>query len=229
MASMLKSTDESIGRIVDKLDDLGIADDTIVIFTSDNGGNMYNEVEGRPPTNNAPLRSGKGSIYEGGVRTPAIVVWPGVAKPGAQSPGLLSSVDYYPTMLEMAGIKPREGQVLDGESIVPLLRGAGRLEREAIFCHFPHYVAATGNRPSTSVRKGDWKLIRFYGEGPERSNGYELYNLRDDIGETNNLAAKAPGRVRELDALIDRFLADTGAIVPVRNPAYNPKAGPVRR
>ena len=125
-------------------------------------------------------------------------------------------------MLDMAQIRTRSDQSFDGISIVPALARGDRLKREAIFCHFPHYVPATNNLPSTYVRKGPWKLIRLYGEGPDRSNGYELYNLVEDVGERNNLAQKLPGKVAELDKLIDGFLANTGAIVPIKNPAYAP-------
>ena len=229
MAAMLHSMDESLGRLMDKLDELKIADETIVIFTSDNGGNMYNTVEGRPPTNNFPLRGGKGNIYEGGSREPCIVVWPGVVRPGSKCAEVISSIDFYPTMLEMAGIEPRKGQIIDGESIAPLLKGTGKLAREAIFCHFPHYIPATRNLPGTSVRQGDWKLIRFYGEGPDRGPAHELYNLREDIGESKNLADKMPRKVRELDALIARHLEATGAIVPIRNPSYDPQARPLAK
>ena len=225
MASMLQSMDESLGRILDKLDELKIADDTIILFTSDNGGNMYNEVEGLPPTNNHPLRSGKGNIHEGGVREPCIVVWPGTVKPGSKSSEVISSIDYYPTMLAMAGLKPKAEQILDGESLMPVLTG-GTLQREAIFCHFPHYIPATKNLPSTSVRKGKWKLIRVYGEGEDCSPGYELYDLAEDIGESNNLAGDMPEKVRELDALITQHLKRTDAIVPIPNPRYDPDAKP---
>ncbi len=221
MASMLQSMDESIGRILDKLDELKIAEDTIIIFMSDNGGNMYNEVEGTTPTNNYPLRGGKGNIYEGGSHVPCIIVWPGVVRPGTRCDEVISSIDFYPTMLDMAGIEKKQSQSFDGISIVPALTERASLKREAIFCHFPHYIPATGNLPSTYVRKGFWKLIRFYGEGPDRSNAYELYNLADDVGERKNLAQKLPDKVAELDKLIDEFIADTGAIVPVRNPAYS--------
>ena len=224
MAGMIRSLDESLGRLLEGLDRLGIADDTVILFFSDNGGNMYNVVEGRPPTNNAPLRGGKATIYEGGTREPCVVVWPGVVKPGSRCAEVISSIDWYPTLLEMAGLAPKTGQILDGTSIVPLLKGAGRLGREAIFCHFPHYTPATGNLPATYVRKGDWKLIRLYGEGPDRANAYELYNLKDDIGETTNLAERHPEKVKELDALIERHLADIGALVPVLNPSYAPAA-----
>ena len=224
MAAMIHSLDESVGRVLDTLDERGIADETIVWFASDNGGNMYNRLEGRPPTNNHPLRNGKGSIYEGGTRTPLMVVWPRRVRGGSTCSQVVSSIDVFPTLLEMTGIRPKELPRFDGESIVPVLTGTGRMKRQAIFCHFPHEIPATGNRPSTSVRQGDWKLIRFYGEGPGRSAAHELYNLRDDLGETKNLAAEMPEKVKELDALISRHLAETGALVPVANPAYDPKA-----
>lgn len=224
MASMIQSLDESLGRVLNKLDELKIADDTIIIFMSDNGGNMYNVVEGTTPTNNSPLRGGKATIYEGGTREPCVIAWPGVVRPGTKCTEVISSVDFYPTMLEMAGLERRSDHIVDGESIVPLLKGTGRPEREAIFCHFPHYVPATKNLPSTYVRKDDWKLIRFYGEGRDRSNAYELYNLRDDLGETDNLADRMPGKVKELDALITQHLEEINAIVPVANPKYNPRA-----
>ena len=230
MAAMIHSLDQGVGRVMTELNGLKIADNTIVVFMSDNGGNMYDRVQGVPPTNNAPLRGGKGTIYEGGVREPCIVVWPGVVKPGSRSAELVSSIDFYPTLLEMAGIRPKTGQVIDGLSMVGVLKGTGRLDREAIFCHFPHYTPKAGGRfPATSVCRGDWKLIRCYGEGPNRTHGYELYNLKDDIGEHDNLAARHPEAVQALDALIARHLKDTGGIVPIPNPRYDPKARPSER
>jgi len=222
MAAMIEPLDDAVGRLLDALDDLDLAEDTIVIFTSDNGGNMYNVVEGLPPTNNAPLRNGKGSIYEGGVRVPLIVVWPGRVEAGSKSEAVVSSIDYYPTILEMLGMEPRTGQVLDGVSIVPALQQKGPLPREAIFCHFPHYIPATGNLPSTSVRRGDWKLIRFYADNDDQSDRFELYDLRNDIGERKNLAAAMPEQVGRLNALIKRNTEQTDPLVPFANPAYRP-------
>lgn len=229
MAAMIRSLDEGIGRALDAVDRLGLAEDTIVVLFSDNGGNEYDRVgpEELPPTNNAPLRSGKGSIYEGGVRVPMMVAWPGVVAPGSRSSEVVSSIDFYPTILEMLGLSAREGQVIDGESLVPVLRGEGGLRREAIFCHMPHLVRArtgTLGQPATWVRRGDWKLIRFYDTDEDFPNEYELYNLREDIGETDNLAGEMPGLVQELDALIDGFLEDTGALVPLANPDHVPGA-----
>ncbi len=226
MGGMIESLDHGIGVVLDKLEELKLTEKTIIVFFSDNGGNMYNTVDGTTPTNNAPLRSGKGNIHEGGVREPCIVVWPGVVKPGSVCSEVVCSIDWYPTLLEMAGARDLDGHLSDGVSLVPLLRGTGKLGRDAIFCHFPHYIPATGNLPSTSVRRGDWKLIRVYGEGPGRQPAFELYNLRDDIGETADLADKMPQKVKDLDALIAKHLEETKALVPFPNPKYDPDARP---
>ena len=220
MAAMLKSADESLGRVLDQLDRDGLADNTVFIFFSDNGGNVHSRIgpDQLPPTNNHPLREGKAFLCEGGTRVPCMIAWPGVVKPGSKCDEVISSVDFYPTMLEMAGLKRKPGVVIDGESIVPLLRGTGKLKREAIYCYFPH--GGPARPPGVYVRKGDWKLIRYYETGPAHPEEYELFNLREDLSETTNLAAKQPERVRELHALIDSFLSDTGAVVPKPNPAW---------
>jgi hypothetical protein len=145
-----------------------------------------------------------------------------VVEPRSRSSEVVSSIDFYPTMLEMAGIQPKAGHVIDGESIVPLLKQTRKLKREAIFCHFPH--GGPTRPPGVYVRKGEWKLIRWYETSEQFPDEHELYNLRDDIGETTNLAAKMPQRVKELDALIDEFLKDTGTLVPIPNPNYDPAA-----
>ena len=217
--AMVESLDDAVGTLVRTIDDLGIADNTIIIFFSDNGGMVHRFDGGVVVTSNAPLRSGKSSIYEGGIREPLVVVWPGTARPGSQSEEIVQSIDFYPTLLEMTGTPPRRGQEFDGISIVPALRGDS-LEREAIFTHVPQYSAATVQRPSTAVRKGDWKLIRFYADGPGQTDRYELYNLRADLGESEDLAPSSPARVAELNALIDSFLADTEAVIPKPNPRY---------
>jgi len=252
MASMLQSVDESLGRVMDKLDELGLTDNTVFIFFSDNGGNVHSNTkednkpapEGSrrwtlqqdwrrwaghlPPTNNAPLRGGKAMIYEGGSREPMLVAWPGVVEPGSRCSEVVSSVDFYPTLLEIAGLTPKPGQILDGESIVPLLKQTGKPKREAIFCHFPHGLGRL-NSPATYVRKGPWKLIRFYMPNDYFPNQYELYNLEEDLSETNNLADRMPEKVRELDRLIDGFLKETDALVPVPNPKYDPQAAALGR
>ncbi len=217
--AMVESLDDGVGALLATIDELGISDNTVVIFFSDNGGMIHRFDGGVVVTSNAPLRSGKSSIYEGGVREPMIVDWPGVTKPGSVSDEIVQSVDFYPTLLEIVGLEPRKAQTFDGMSIVPALRG-GELEREAIFTHHPHYQPATLQRPSTSVRKGDWKLIRFFCDGPGQRDRYELYNLRDDIGESRDLAAAQPQRVMGLAALIEGFLERTEAVVPMANPAY---------
>lgn len=235
MGAMIKSMDESLGRVLDTLEKHALMDNTIIIFSSDNGGNMYDRTardgtnlgawapEGRTPTNNAPLRGGKGSVYEGGIRVPAIIYWPGNTRGGEVSNEILCSADVYPTLLDMLDISPDKDQIFDGMSIVPALFGK-RLRRKAVYGHFPHHTAAVPCRPASWVRAGDWKLIRFYEQDDYFPNRIELYNLREDIGELHNRAAELPDRVRELEAMLDRHLAETGALVPKPNPDYQPGA-----
>ena len=242
MASMLQSIDESVGGIMATLDALELTDKTIVLFSSDHGGDVRSNIPGnwrsmglderrkadwlkwaagRPPTNNAPLRDGKGTVYEGGVRVPLIVSWPGTVAPGTRSPEVVSSIDLFPTLLDLLGLPAPEGVRLDGISFAPVLRDpmAG-LGREAVF-HFMPHEPRSYSRAGVAVRSGNWKLIRhFHAEEPDEL--HELYDLREDLGETTNLARREPDRVRELDALIDEFLRDTGALVPKPNPAYEP-------
>ena len=217
--AMVESLDDAVGTLVATIDEIDIAEDTIIVFFSDNGGMVHRYDGGVVVTSNAPLRSGKSSIYEGGIREPLVVVWPGTVTPGSRSEEIIQSIDFYPTLLEMTGTPVRRGQEFDGISIVPALRG-DRLEREAIFTHVPQYSAATTQRPSTAVRKGDWKLIRFYADGPGQTDRYELYNLREDLGEGKDLAPSNPAKVAELDALIKSFLTDTEAVIPKPNPRY---------
>jgi hypothetical protein len=242
MGSMLKSVDESLGRILTKLDELGIAENTILIFTSDNGGNIHSMTEDdakasrsdaanptvasyrrwagfQPPTNNAPLRDGKGRLYEGGVRVPLMVRWPGKIAPGTTNDTVVGCVDVYPTVLDLLGLSPSPSQKIDGVSYASVLRGTGPLTRDAYFIWFPHLV------PGVSVRQGDWKLIRRFEERPSDYAGlHELFNLREDPSETKNLAAEQPDKVKALNALIDAFVAETGALYPKPNPAYQPRA-----
>jgi len=223
-AAMVHSLDDSVGKILDTLDRLGIADNTVVIFYSDNGGNMYNEVDETTPTSNHPLRGGKASMYEGGIRIPAIVVWPGVVKGGTRNEALVQSEDLYPTIAGLAGATSKPGQACDGLSMAPALRGEESL-RDAVFCFFPHAPKVPDwQPPSVCVRQGDWKLIRIFHDADGKAHRYELYNLRDDIGERRDLAEKMPDKVKALDALIDEFLADTQAVVPQPNPDYDPNA-----
>ena len=225
MGAMVESLDDAVGSLLAVLDELDIADHTIIVFFSDNGGMVHRLNAGVPVTSNAPLRSGKSSIYEGGVREPLIIVWPPLVEAGSQSDEIVQSIDFYPTLLELTGVPAREGQSFDGVSIVPALRGES-LGREAVFVHGPQYTPATLHRPSTSVRRGDWKLIRFHCDGPGQQDRHELYNLVEDIGETVDLAGQEPSIVSELSTLLDRFLSETEAVVPRPNPRYRPGADP---
>ena len=225
MGAMVESLDDAVGSLLATVDELDIAERTIIVFFSDNGGMVHRLNAGVPVTSNAPLRSGKSSIYEGGVREPLIIAWPPLVEPGSSSGAIVQSIDFFPTLLEMTGVRAREGQSFDGVSIVPAMRG-DPFEREAIFVHSPQYSAATLHRPGTSVRRGDWKLIRFHCDGPGQQDRHELYNLAEDIGETADLAQQEPGIVGELGRLIDRFLADTEAVVPQPNPRYRRGSDP---
>jgi len=230
-AAMVKSLDDGVGRIVQAIDDAGIADNTIIVFYSDNGGYAYppkkTDPEGYadiPATSNLPLRSGKASLYEGGTREPFILAWPGKAKVDATSDILFQSVDFYPTLLSFLGLKPHAGLKLDGLDQSKALLG-GESARDRVFCHFPHGNAARdavmdGFYAGTSVRKGDWKLIRFYARNDDGTDDLELYDLKNDLGERHNLAKEKPELVQELNALITDFLKDTEAVIPKLNPGF---------
>ena len=221
-AAMIESMDDAIGTLLDTLDRLKIADHTIIVFTSDNGGNMYNEVDGTTPTSNRPLRGGKATMFEGGVRMPCIIAWPGITAAGTRSDALVQSEDFYPTLLEALALKPEEGQLFDGASILPAMKGAA-LAGKAVFQYFPHNPGVPDwLPPAVSVHRDDWKLIRIFHGGENGAHRYMLFNLRDDLGEKHNLAEQKPELVTELDALIEKFLADTHAVVPVPNPAFDP-------
>ncbi|MHC4445058.1 MAG: sulfatase [Planctomycetota bacterium] len=214
-AAMLESVDDGVGRIMDKLEELKLAQRTVVIFYSDNGGlrQMYN---GKGPivTSNAPLRDEKGSPYEGGTRVPLIVRWPEEVEPGSKCNVPVTSVDIYPTLLEMAGTPGDPQHKHEGESIVPLLKQTGKLKRQAIYWHYPHYHHST---PSSSIRHGNYKLIEFF-----EDNRLELYNLRKDIGEKNNLAAKMPELAKQLRDKLDRWRKSVNAGIPTPNPNHDP-------
>jgi len=222
MATMLESMDTSLGILLDFMDrpeNRELKSNTLLIFTSDNGGMIHKKVKGNQVTSNRPLRGGKANTYEGGIREPWIVSWPGIVKPGTVCRTPVQSTDIYPTVMEIAGLKLREGIPMDGRSIVPLLNGEP-MKRGPIFTHFPHDMGALC-APSTSVRAGDWKLIRFYHAGKNAaSHAYELFDLKRDPSEAINLAAYFPEKVRELDQLIESFLEDTEALVPLGNSKY---------
>lgn len=224
-AAMIASVDESVGRLLATLDELKLADNTVVIFSSDNGGVGGYAREGIKKggdiTDNAPLRSGKGSLYEGGIRDPYIVRWPGVTHAGATCDVPATHVDLFPTLLEIAGAKAPADYTLDGESLVPLMRDPqARLKREAVFQHFPGYLGAGEGTWRTTpvgvIELGDWKLMEFFEDGR-----LELYNLRDDIGETKNLATAEPEKTKELHAKLVAWREQVGARMPTLN---TPKA-----
>lgn len=213
-AAMVESFDMAVGRIRRKLDELGIADNTILFVTSDNGGLRYEGKAARPVTDNSPLRAGKGHLYEGGIREPLLVHWPGVTQAGRVSDVPVCSIDYLPTIVQMAGGRPPAG--VDGVSIAPLLRGGSAPKREALYWHYPHY-SNQGGVPGGAVRAGDWKLIEFYEDGR-----LELFNLREDIGERRNLVLKEPKKAAELHALLKKWRKSVDAAMPSPNPNYDP-------
>ncbi len=219
-AAMIESVDQSVGKVLDKLDELTLAENTVVIFYSDNGG--YGNA-----TSMAPLRGSKGMLYEGGIRVPLLIRWPGVTKPRSKCDVPVIGIDFYPTMLQIAKAKKPKKHILDGTSILPLLKRADKLKRKAIFWHFPAYLEPYNEKqkpwrttPAGAVRMGDWKLIEFF-----EDNRIELYNLRDDISEKNNLAASNPDKAKELHDLLADWRKKTKAPVPTeKNPKYDPNA-----
>jgi arylsulfatase A-like enzyme len=219
-AAMIASVDDSVGRVVATLDELGLSKNTLVIFASDNGGVGGYErygIQGKSITDNAPLHGGKGMLYEGGIRVPYIFRWPGVVPAGVVCDEPINSVDLYPTLLEVAsGEKP--AQVLDGVSYLALLKSGGKakLDRDALFWHFPGYLGAGQGTwrtaPAGAVRSGDWKLIEFFEDGR-----LELYNLREDVGETKNLAEKMPAKASELQTRLQAWRTEIQAPMPTPN------------
>ncbi len=213
-AAMVHSLDENVGRVLSKIDELGIADDTLVVFTSDNGATIKND-RLHPDlqiANNAPLRSGKGSSYEGGVRVPLIVRGPGLAN-GKESEVPVISTDLFPTLLESAGLETASGEAMDGVSLVSILMDPTRtrtLDRDALYFHYPHYYGTT--TPVTAMRKGHWKLLEYYEDG-----AVELYNLKKDIGETKDLASARPDLTAQLLSQLHDWRAQVGALDPEIN------------
>ena len=207
-AAMVESIDDCVGRIVGTLEELGLEDDTMIVFTSDNGGFAKE-------TSNAPLRANKGSNYEGGLRVPVIIKWPGKTKPGSVSDELVFSGDFYPTILAATGSPMRPLQHLDGVDLTPVLKGKGGTGRDTLFWHYPHYNQHPQNFPVSIIRKGKWKLIEKLDTGE-----LELYDLEADIGETNNLAKKRSGLAKQLFAELEQWRADVGADPMRPNPEY---------
>ncbi len=215
-AAMIASLDESVGRIIARLEELKLADKTLVIFTSDNGGvGGYDRegIQGGEITDNAPLRGGKGMLYEGGIRVPYIFRWSGRIAAGSICDVPINSVDLYPTLLELAGATPPENYPLDGTSYLELLLGGEASQRNALYWHFPGYLGAGGGTwrttPASAVRIGDWKLMEFYEDGR-----LELYNLKEDRGEKSELSNRYPEKVKELHGRLARWREEIGARTP---------------
>jgi arylsulfatase A len=207
-AAMVESVDDAVGAIMDKIDELGIRENTIVIFTSDNGGESAF-------TDNAPLRAGKGYPYEGGIREPWILRWPGVVEASSICTEPVITIDLMPTICEVLGVRLPDGHIIDGKSIVPLLKQTGTLRRKELFWHFPHYRYSQ-EVPYSIIRRGDWKLIKRY-SGDKK---YELFNLKEDPYEQNNLADERPDKTREFEERLAIWLRYTNAKMPIPNPDY---------
>jgi arylsulfatase A-like enzyme len=215
-AALVESVDDSVGAIMKTLADLKLDSQTIVILTGDNGG-LSGTVNAAGwhagPTRNDPLRLGKGSAYEGGVRVPLVVKWPGVTTAGSTSDVPVTTVDYFPTMVEMATGAPARG--LDGESIAPLLKGGTKLSRTAIYWHYPHYHPGSAT-PYSAIREGDWKLIHFF-----EDDHVELYNLKDELSEKADLVATQGAKAADLRAKLVAWRTAVGAQFPTKNPRYD--------
>ena len=210
-AAMVEAMDLAVGKVLAKLDELGLTKDTLVIFTSDNGGLSTSEGS---PTSNLPLRGGKGWLYEGGIRDAAIIRWPAMVKAGAVVDTPVCHVDYLPTIL--AATQTQSTAKFDGVSLLPLFEGK-ELPKRSLAWHYPHY-GNQGGAPGAAIRRGDWKLIHWF----EKPDAPELYHLRDDLSETKNLATQEPERVKAMLAELKAWQKDVGAIMPTKNPAYDP-------
>ncbi len=211
-AGMVEAMDQAVGTVMDKLDELGLKENTAIVFMSDNGGLSTSEGH---PTSNLPLRAGKGWIYEGGIREPMLIVWPGTTEAGSVCETPVTSTDFYPTLLEMAGLPSKPEQHLDGKSLVPLLKGE-EMDRGPIFWHFPHY-GNQGGPPAAAVRDGKWKLIYRF-----ETESYELYDLQHDIGEQRDLIgdAAATETADALKAKLKSFQEETRAVMMSPNPKF---------
>ena len=216
-AAMIESLDESVGRILEKLEQLKLAENTVVVFTSDNGGLSGVEGSGRS-TSNEPLRAGKGHLHEGGIRVPLIVKWPGVTKAGTLCKTAVSSIDYFPTILEMARENPAAKKTkldVDGVSLVPLLKEKTNSFPRELYWHYPHY-SNQGGKPGGAIREGDFKLIEDYETGR-----LELYNLKEDLSETNNLAKGNAQKANQLEQKLDLWRRNVRAQMMLPNPNFS--------
>lgn len=227
-AAMVEEIDQSVGRLMEKLESLGLDKNTLFIFFSDNGG-LISRFDKVPlvakskqdiyqddsllyiASSNQPLRAEKGTLYEGGIREPLIIRWPEKIKSGLKSNAMISGIDFFPTFLEVTGVQ--SNQLIDGQSLMPVLEDGEQQDQRNLFWHYPVYHHS---RPASAVRSGDWKLLYFYDTGES-----ELYNLKTDLGEENNLAKTNPEKNNELKNLLDQWLSDTGADLPAINPEFD--------
>ena len=216
-AAMVEHMDDAVGKVLNKLEENGILENTIVIFTSDNGGLRGNYENNRKKvTSNLPLRSGKGDVYEGGVRVPFIVHWPNNILEGQVDNTPITSADIFPTILGLTGVKinDQSAENIDGIDFAPLLTSGDDIHRDAIYWHYPHYHLE-GAKPYSAIRKGDWKLIEIF-----ENKELELYNLKEDIGEKNNLRLRYPEKVVELQNDLNTWRQDVKAQLPKTNPQF---------
>ena len=220
-AAMIKSLDENVGRVIDRLKERGLYENTIVVFTSDNGGYIgIDKQAGQtiPVTNNSPLRSGKGSCYEGGIRVPLLIRWPGITTANSVCHEPTIVMDLFTTLLSAAGVEIPAASILDGLDLRPLLENpTAKLERDAIYFHYPHYYATT--TPVSAVRSGDWKLLEYY-----EDNHIELYNLKEDISEATELSTAQPEMAAQLRKKLRRWRDDVDANEPMINPNFTPRS-----
>jgi arylsulfatase A len=219
-AAMVDSLDANVGRVLKHIADRGLSERTLIVFTSDNGG-FINDFKQQTVTDNFPLRSGKGSLYEGGIRVPLIVRWPGVTPSGSTCAESVVSTDLYYTLLEAAGIADPTHAV-DGISLLPVLKNpSARLGRPELFFHYPHYYQTT--TPVSAIMSGDWKLLEYH-----EDKRVELYNLSGDLGEKDNLSARQPDRAREMLQRLEAWRRSVGAQMPEPNPNFKPAKGKQR-
>ncbi|WP_237227290.1 sulfatase [Rubinisphaera sp. JC750] len=220
-AAMIEHCDDMVGRIVDSVDELGLTDNTMIVFTSDNGGLIsrydYREAADDIVADLSPLKGEKGSLHEGGIRVPLIVKYPPLVKAGSVTAEPAISYDFYPTFVDLAGGDLPQNQTIDGLSLKPVLENANaQLARNALHWHYPHYHH---DRPASAIRERDWKLIEYL----DGSGDVELYQISEDIGETNNLAAEKNGRVWDLTKKLNIWREDVQAMMPLPNKGYDPE------
>ena len=230
-AAMVETMDDAVGALLDEVDRLGIADRTAIILFSDNGGNMYINVpesttDGTEyttfPTDNAPLKGGKATMFEGGIRVPCVIVWPGLTSPGTKTDARIQSTDFYPTLLNLVGASIPKDYPVDGIDFSPVLKDSKWERKEPMFTYFPAPPPVQNwLPPAMTVHDGKWKLIRLFHQGENEAHDYLLYDLEKDISETKNLAAKYPKQVKRLDALLEKHIEETGAVIPVPNPDFD--------